>query len=231
MKKISIAMIMLAAGALAVQAETLPRMVVANFRSASGDTFCWQGKNESTAMWAAAVADKLNERFTQSREFTMIDRKFDAEVKDEIARLSDKNAATGDVIRLCRRLGTDYMVVGDVKFGTVQALGANPVTGQALPAVSQRFADVSYRVIHAPTGEIKWADTVTVDSTDAVAADMFTFVALSTDCAARRIAEGTVANLFSRKAAVVPADVRPAPLPTPNTSVRGTGNGGVITPF
>lgn len=217
--------------ALAVQAKALPRMVVANFRSASGDTFSWQGKNESTAMWAAAVADKLNERFTQSREFTMIDRKFDAEIKDEIARLSDKNAATGDVVRLCRRLGTDYMVVGDVKFGGVQASGANPITGQALPAVSQRFADVSYRVIHAPTGEIRWADTVTVDSADVIAADMFTFVARSTDCAARRIAEGVVANLFNRKAADAPKENRPAPLPQPNTSVRGTVNGGVVTPF
>ena len=217
--------------AFAVQAEALPRMVVANFRSASGDTFSWQGKNESTAMWAAAVADKLNERFTQSREFTMIDRKFDAEIKDEIARLSDKNAATGDVIRLCRRLGTDYMVVGDVKFGTVQASAVNPVTGQAQPAVSQRFADVSYRVIHAPTGEIRWADTVTVDSVDAVVADMSTFVARSTDCAARRIAEGIEANLFGRKTADAPADARPAPLPPTNTSVRGTGDGGVVTPF
>ena len=217
--------------AFAVQAEALPRMVVANFRSASGDTFSWQGKNESAAMWAAAVADRLNERFTQSREFTMIDRKFDAEIKDEIARLSDKNAATGDVVRLCRRLGTDYMVVGDVKFGTVQASAVSPVTGQALPAVSQRFADVSYRVIHAPTGEIRWADTVTVDSADAVAADMFAFVARSTDCAARCIAEGIMANLFGRKTAGTPEDVRPAPLPPPNTSVRGTGNGGVVTPF
>lgn len=231
MKRIAIAGIVVAASVFGVQAKALPRMVVANFRSASGDTFSWQGKNESTAMWAAAVADKLNERFTQSREFTMIDRKFDAEVKDEIARLSDKNAVTGDVVRLCRRLGTDYMVVGDVKFGVAQASGANPITGQALPAVSQRFADVSYRVIHAPTGEIRWADTVTIDSTDAVAADMFTFVALSTDCAARRIAEGVVANLFKRKAADAPAEIRPVSLPQPNTSVRGTGNGGIVTPF
>lgn len=225
--------IVIAAGvlALAVQAEALPRMVVANFRSATGDTFSWQGKNESAAMWAAAVADKLNERFTQSREFTVIDRKFDAEIKEEIARLSDKNAATGDVVRLCRRLGTDYMIVGDVKFGGVHVSGVNPVTGQSLPAVPQRFADVSYRVVHAPTGEIKWADTVTVDSADATAADMFTFVALSTDCAARRIAEGVMANLFGRKTVDAPEDVRPVPLPQPNTSVRGTGNGGVVTPF
>ena len=289
------------------------RMVVANFRSASGDTFSWNGQNESTAMWAATVADKLNERFTQTRKFTMIDRKFDAEVQDEIARLSDKNAAKGDIIRLGQRLGTDYMVIGDVKFGTVRPSGVNPITGQALPAASQRFAEVSYRVILAPTGQLKWADTVAIDSGDVPAGDMLSFVSASADLAAHRIVEVVMANLLpfevvgrngageivigeggkslaagerltvfvlgeevkdSRTgevldqveepvatleivrvtpklsyarviegdAAKVVAGARarrpqflPGPaqggIPPPNTSVRGTGNGGVVTPF
>ena len=289
------------------------RMVVANFRSASGDTFSWNGRKESTAMWSATVADKLNERFTQTRKFTMIDRKFDAEVQDEIARLSDKNAAKGDIVRLGQRLGTDYMVIGDVKFGTVRPSGVNPITGQALPAVSQRFAEVSYRVILAPTGQLKWADTVTIDSGDVPAGDMLSFVSASADLAAQRIVEVVMANLLpfevvgrngageivigeggkslaagerltvfvlgeevkdSRTgevldqveepvatleivrvtpklsyarviegdAAKVVAGARarrpqflPGPaqggIPPPNTSVRGTGNGGVVTPF
>lgn len=172
------------------------RMVVANFRSASGDTFSWNGQNDSTAMWAGTVADKLNERFTQTRKFTMIDRKFDAEVQDEIARLSDKNAAKGDLVRLGQRLGTDYMVVGDVKFGTVQPSGVNPITGQVLPAVSQRFAEVSYRVILAPTGQLKWADTVTIDSGDVPAGDLMSFVSATADLAAQRIVEVVLANLL-----------------------------------
>ena len=172
------------------------RMVVANFRSVSGDSFSWNGQNESTAMWSATVADKLNERFTQTRKFTMIDRKFDAEVQDEIARLSDKNAAKGDIVRLGQRLGTDYMVIGDVKFGAVRPSGVNPITGQALPAVSQRFAEVSYRVILAPTGQLKWADTITVDSGDVPAGDMLSFVSASADLAAQRIVEVVMANLL-----------------------------------
>ena len=291
------------------------RMVVANFRSASGDTFSWNGRNESTAMWAATVADKLNERFTQTRKFTMIDRKFDAGVQDEIARLSDKNAAKGDIVRLGQRLGTDYMVVGDVKFGAVRPSGVNPITGQALPAVSQRFAEISYRVILAPTGQLKWADTVTVDSGDVPAGDMLSFVSASADLAARRIVEVVMANLLpfevvgrngageivigeggkslsagerltvfvlgeevkdsrtgevldqveepvatveivrvtpklsyaqviegdaakvvagarARRPQVLPGPARGGvPPPSPNTSVRGTGNGGIVTPF
>ena len=172
------------------------RLVVANFRSASGDTFSWNGRNESTAMWAATVADKLNERFAQTCKFTMIDRKFDAEVQDEIARLSDKNAAKGDIVRLGQRLGTDYMVVGDVKFGQVRNSGVHPVTGQALPPVSQRFAEIGYRVVLAPTGQIRWADTVAIDSGEVPAVDMMTFVSASADLAARRIVEAVMANLL-----------------------------------
>ena len=221
---------------LAQEKEEPCRMVVANLRSASGDTFSWCGKNESTAMWASTVVDKLTERFTQTRKFTMIDRKFDAEVKDEIARLSDKNAAKGDVVRLGQRLGTDYMIVGDVKFGVVQAPGVNPLTGQALQTGPQRFAEICYRVIHAPTGEIKWADTVTVDSGDVPAGDMMTFVSGSADLAACRIVEGVVVNLFQREPAVVGTSRQPsspaAPAPLPSaTSVRSTGNGGIVTPF
>ena len=291
------------------------RMVVANFRSASGDTFSWNGQNESTAMWSATVADKLNERFTQTRKFTMIDRKFDAEVQDEIARLSDKNAAKGDIVRLGQRLGTDYMVIGDVKFGTVRPSGVNPITGQTLPAVSQRFAEISYRVILAPTGQLKWADSVTIDSGDVPAGDMLSFVSASTDLAAQRIVEVVMANLLpfeivgrngageiiigeggkslvagdrltvfvlgeevkdsrtgevldqveepvatveivrvtpklsyaqviegdaakvvagarARRPQVLPGPARGGvPPPPPNTSVRGIGNGGVVTPF
>ena len=291
------------------------RMVVAKFRSASGDTFSWNGQNESTEMWSATVADKLNERFTQTRKFTMIDRKFDAEVQDEIARLSDKNAAKGDIVRLGQRLGTDYMVIGDVKFGTVRPAGVNPITGQSLPAVSQRFAEISYRVILAPTGQLKWADSVTIDSGDVPAGDMLSFVSASTDLAAQRIVEVVMANLLpfeivgrngageiiigeggkslvagdrltvfvlgeevkdsrtgevldqveepvatveivrvtpklsyaqviegdaarvvagarARRPQVLPGPAQGGiPPPPPNTSVRGTGNGGVVTPF
>lgn len=181
---------------LGLDPENRRRMVIANFRPANGDTISWCGQKESSAMWASTLADKLNERFAQTRKFTMIDRKFDAEVQDEIARLSDKNAAKGDVVRLGQRLGTDYMVVGDVKFGDVQPPAVNPITGQAMPMPSQRFAEISYRVVLAPTGQLKWADTVTLESGDFAAGDMLSFVAATADGGAQRIVEAVMANLL-----------------------------------
>ena len=214
-----------------------PRMVVVNFRPANGDTLNWYGQKESTAMWTAMLADKLNERFAQTRTFVMIDRKFDAEIQDEIRRLSDKTAAKGDVVRLCQRLGTDYMVVGDVRFWPVRAPGVNPVTGQALPAVSQPFVEISYRVIVAPTGEIVWAATRMLNSGDFPAGDISMFSSLSADGAACRLVEEVMSALYPPPAgAAAPSaaetEQSAPPVASPaDTSIRATGNGGIVTPF
>jgi len=216
-----------------------PRLVVATFRSSTGDTIRWCGQAESSAMWLSLLSDKLTERFTQMRKFTMIDRKFDAEIQNEIARLSDKNASKGDVVRLCRRIGTDYMVVGDVRFFTVQPAPVNPLTNQTLPVAPQRFAEIGYRVILAPTGEIEWAATVILSASEFPAADIGTFASCSADGAATRIVTEVMANLFAGESAAatapaVPAaacPAAPAVAAPGDTTVRGTGNGGVVTPF
>ena len=172
------------------------RMAVVPFRPANGDSISWYGANESSAGWASAVADKLNERLTQTRKFTMVDRKFDAEVNAELARLTGSNASKADAVRLNQKLGTDYLVVGDVKFFPVAAPGVNPLTGQALPMTSQKFAEVSYRVLLAPTGQLKWSDTVTIDALQFPANDISSFVSATADGAAQMIADAMMANIL-----------------------------------
>lgn len=172
------------------------RMAVVPFRPATGDSLSWYGQAESSAGWAHALAEKLNERLTQTRKFTMVDRKFDAEINEELARLSGPNASKADAVRLNQKLGTDYLVVGDVRFFPVAAPGVNPLTGQALPVTSQKFAEVSYRVLLAPTGQLKWADTVVLDAIEFPASDVASFVTASAEGAAMRIADAMMANIL-----------------------------------
>lgn len=172
------------------------RMAVVPFRPVTGDSLSWYGQAESTAGWTHALAEKLNERLTQTRKFTMVDRKFDAEINEELARLSGPNASKADAVRLNQKLGTDYLVVGDVRFFPVAAPGVNPLTGQALPVTSQKFAEVSYRVLLAPTGQLKWADTVVLDATEFTASDVASFVTASAEGAAMRIADAMMANIL-----------------------------------
>lgn len=172
------------------------RMAVVPFRPANGDSISWYGANESSAGWTSALADKLNERMTQTRKFTMVDRKFDAEVNAELARLTGANASKADTVRLNQKLGTDYLVVGDVKFFPVVAPGVNPLTGQALPMTSQKFAEVSYRVLLAPTGQLKWSDTVVIDALQFPANDIGSFVSATAEGAAQMIADAMMANIL-----------------------------------
>lgn len=171
------------------------RLALAVFRPA-GSTFSWYGQTGSTVEWVKALDEKLNERLVQTRKFTMLDRAFDAEVNDELARLSGANAAKADAVRLGQKLGTDYLLVGSVQFFPVAAPGVNPLTGQPLPVVAQPFAEVSYRVLLAPTGQLKWADTVRVEAGASAAADVAAFTKDSADAAAAELVEKMTAAIL-----------------------------------
>jgi len=172
------------------------RLVVANFRPETGDSIRWMGQAESSAMWVSTLADKLNERLTQTRKFTMLDRKFDAEVTAELAKLSQANAAPADAVRANQRLSTDYLVTGSVKFFTVAPPAANPLTGQVMPSGSQPFCEVTYRVLLAPTGQLKWTDSVMLDAANFPASSIGIFAIATADAAAMQIADGIMSNLL-----------------------------------
>ena len=173
----------------------LRRMAVTTF-NVRGTSFKWYGQPIETVEWATALADHLNTRLTQTRKFSMVDRAFDREVNAELARLDDPNAAIEDAVRRCRKLVTDYLVVGMVSFNDVQAPGVNPLTGQPLPRASALFAEINYRVLIAPTGQLKWTDTIRLDAAAFAAGDARSFVSMSAEAAADAICDDMMANLL-----------------------------------
>ena len=219
------------------------RMAIVDFRP-GGQQFSWYGQTGSTVDWVKTLGDRLNERFTKTRRFTMLDRKFDAEVDAELARLDGANASQRDAaVRKAQKLGTDYLVTGEVRFYPVSAPGVNPLTGQPLPVASQLFAEVTYRVILAPTGQLKFTDTVKIDAASFAAGSVGEFMSQTTDAAAALIIDGVMANYQPRdvetdgtEAAPVATPTvnetpAPQPAPAPATTVQGTATGGVVTPF
>lgn len=182
--------------------DNLRRMAVAVFRARRPD-FRWYGQTIDSLGWSDALANQLNVVLTQTRKFTMLDRSFDAEVNAELSRLGAKNAAPADVVRLNQKLGTDYLVVGEVSFNDVVAPGVNPITGQALPMASSLFAEVNYRVLLAPTGQLKWADTVRIDASAFAASDPGTFISMTAEAAAGAIGSGLMDNILPFEVAAV----------------------------
>jgi len=175
--------------------SNLRRMAVTTF-NVRGKTFGWYGQPIETVEWATALADHLNTRLTQTRKFTMVDRAFDREINAELARLGAPNAAPEDAARLNRKLGTDYLMVGMVSFNDVQAPGVNPLTGQPLPRASALFAEINYRVLVAPTGQLKWTDTIRLDAAAFAAGDARSFVSMSAEAAAEAICDDMMANIL-----------------------------------
>lgn len=171
------------------------KMVVATFRP-TGTTFSRSGSALGTADWARSLGQKLNEQLTQTRKFTMLDRDFDAEIAAEMARISASDAAPGEAIKLNQKLGTDYLVVGTITFSDVAAPTVNPFTGETRMPASATFAEVSYRVLLAPTGQLKWADTVRVDASAFAALDATQFITVSSEQAAAEICASILSAIY-----------------------------------
>ena len=180
----------------------LRRMAVANF-GVRGQTFKWYGQPVDTVEWSAALGNQLNVVLTQTRKFTMLDRAFDREVNSELARLGAANASPGDAIRLNQKLGTDYLVVGEISFSDVVSPGVNPITGQALPQQPAMFAEVNYRVLLAPTGQLKWADTVRLDASQFAASDVRSFISMTAEAAASAVCDGLMADILPFEVAAI----------------------------
>ena len=175
--------------------SNLRRMAVSPF-NVQGNSFNWYGQPVGTVEWSAALAEQLNVRLTQTRKFSMLDRAFDPEINAELARLTAANAAPEDAARLNRKLGTDYLVVGMVKFNDVLPPTVNPLTGQPLPRASALFAEITYRVLIAPTGQLKWTNTIRLDAALFAAPDVRSFVSMSAEAAAGAICDDMMVNIL-----------------------------------
>ncbi len=171
------------------------RMAVGSFyRKAT--TVNVYGTAVETATWAEMFSNALNVQLTQSRKFTMLDRRFESAVQEELRKLSGENAAPGDAVRLCQKLGTDYLVLGTLLFCDVPVPPVNPYTGKAMPVASAPFVDVTYRVILAPTGQLKWSDNIKIDATEFTASSLADFIAQSAESAAARVADSILSAIL-----------------------------------
>ncbi|MBQ7176768.1 MAG: hypothetical protein IJS08_05065, partial [Victivallales bacterium] len=142
----------------------LRRMVVSKFDS-NTSSISFMGANLSTSKWIEGLESRLNDHITQTRKFTMLDRKYDDAVNKELDRSKDSNASLTDFRpRQKQKLATDYLVVGKVNFRNVGQLQVDPHTKMPLPNQNLTIAEVNYRVLLAATGQLKWSNTITVSA-------------------------------------------------------------------
>jgi hypothetical protein len=101
----------------------------------------------------------LTTNLTSSRKFAMLDRAFEGERQSEMSVNSSEGTSMEEMAKLGNRLGTDYMIVGVIDDASIHTQSTE-LAGRTLTAKSANLT-ISYRVIDAPTGQIKMADSWT----------------------------------------------------------------------
>jgi TolB-like protein len=155
------------------QADRL-RMSVIPFRLSG------KGQEEARDRFVSELGNHL----AQSRKFAMLDRQYEDERKLEMDINASADAPMEEMVKLGNRLGTDYMIVGKVEDAATHSR-STVLAGRTLTTHTAKFA-IAYRVIDAPTGQVKFADSW---SRSAEGASVFTLANQAAEAISRQIVD------------------------------------------
>ena len=124
------------------------------------------GREIFTADLINRIESYLSDQLTQTRKFTVLDRKFENITNQELERLTQPNAAPADLPRLNQKLTTDYLVTGSIRFLESPQQVINPYTGKDMTPDAS-LAETNFRVLLVPTGQVKWSSTFLMPSSTA----------------------------------------------------------------
>jgi len=99
----------------------------------------------------------LNAYLTQSRKFSMIDRKYSHEQKKELKLIQGNNFKLEEVARVGNQLGADYLILGVVDNAHTKTSTVYMRTTNRRISKTKTQIDLSYRVVDVATGQIKYA--------------------------------------------------------------------------
>ena len=141
----------------------------------------------------------LVSKITQSRKFTVLDRENSKYYSQEKNFILSQNSAKLELLKLGKRLGSDYLVVGQILNYKVDRVTEHNNIG--IPETSNLVceATVSYRILAMATQQIKWSETVSASfSLDESASNKSTeaIIALSMDNIAGEILNHILNNIY-----------------------------------
>lgn len=131
-----------------ISADSRRKLAVLPFKGSHGATF----------------SRDLQDLYTQSRRFAVLDREQDQAYQRERQLWESDNTALTEKARMGQVLGLDYMVVGKVeKAGTRRWSETVALTGEVNHYASSALR-VRYQIIEVPTRQVKWSDTVSLSA-------------------------------------------------------------------
>ena len=111
--------------------------------------------------YSSSWNNDLEEGLVQSRRFAMVDRTYSKETNQELTQYMDQGFNISELARLGQKIGTDYLVVGEVKkYNVIDKSVSNPLDDTKISRSSIN-TEISLRVIDVATSQIKFAKSYT----------------------------------------------------------------------
>ncbi len=118
------------------------------------------GQQASGEIVSKRFTQALISNITQSRKFTVLDRENSKYYTQEKNFILSDNSAKNELLKLGNRLGSDYLVVGQILDFRVDKITEHNTIG--IPESSRIVCNttISYRILAMATQQIKWSETV-----------------------------------------------------------------------
>ena len=113
---------------------------------------------------ALAIQNRVIDYLTQTRRFAMIDRNNIADTQTELNYIATSGMATRELARLGNKVGTDYLVVMILRELNTNIYQKKMKTNNRIKETKQVVGEVSVRILDVATSQIKFSDTILVQS-------------------------------------------------------------------
>ncbi len=111
---------------------------------------------------SSRVTQAIISKLTQSRKFVMLDRENSSYYEAEKHFILSGNSPKDELLKLGKRLGADYLLIGKLLDLQITSISNNNDLGIPMDnSGSYRcIATISYRILAMATQQIKWSETV-----------------------------------------------------------------------
>jgi len=143
------------------QSKQLNRLRMAVSGLYVDDNVSDQRAADSTAL---AIQNRVIDYLTQTRRFAMIDRNNIADTQTELNYIATSGMATRELARLGNKVGTDYLVVMILRELNTEIFKKKMKTNNRIKETKQVVGEVSVRILDVATSQIKFSDTILIQS-------------------------------------------------------------------
>ncbi len=119
----------------------------------------------AAAEFAEDLQDGVIDYLTQTRRFAMIDRQLMAETQAELNYVATANVPTRELARLGNQVGTDYLVVIELRDLVTTVTERQMATTNRVRRKTVLTSEVGVRIIDVATSQIKFSGTVDTSAT------------------------------------------------------------------